>query len=312
MGRDAQWFNGFHQRLTPTAEMQRRITSGVSHLRNYCAGHEVIAEGLEQDLFLQGSYPQNTLARPVASTYDVDITLPLTVDFCSSLGNDSRRIMAAVEACLREDPFYDEVLQSKTRCLRLEYAGEFHIDVVPMTPSGDARAPWVVANGNGGWQKTNPQELKAWVTDINAQCSGRFVRTVKFLKRWREIQLGPEFAGRSVFITAFAGTHNPFAPELRHTAMAYRGQHAMDDADFFLSTARTMADCMRKWGTGFYLDNPVLPGENLAAGMSYDDMRRMRHELERLAVTAADAFKEPDNDRALEKWQEVLGDDFGP
>lgn len=307
-------FDGFHKRLTPNATMRKRIQGSVSHLTSFAQGHDDLGRMLAEAPFPQGSYSHNTLARPLDSGYDIDLTLPLTPDAVDDLGGDSDDVMAFVLDVLEDDDYYRPRLELLSRCVRVHYAkddfGTFHTDVVPMTPSNRPNL-WDLADGHGGWEVTGPKQTTAWVRDVNAECDGRFTRTVKFFKRWRDLNI-PDANVPSVLLMTFAGTHHPFRNDVRRRQLGFRTRRYNTDCNFFTDTMMVMADCMRRHHDGFKLRNPVPPGDDVSRDMGPDDIHALRSALERDWAAAHKARSNPDSDGSLADWQKLLGDDFAP
>ena len=69
---------------------------------------------------------------------------------------------------LKEHAYYASILEEKRRCWRLNYAGEFHLDITPSIPNPTCR--------NGGelvpdkelqrWKASNPQGYRGWFEQI--------------------------------------------------------------------------------------------------------------------------------------------------
>ena len=76
----------------------------------------------------QGSYAQGTIIKPVNDgAYDADIL----VFIAEVRGKRPRDYVDELHACLRRNSDIADKLRQKTRCVTVEYAGEFNLDVVP-------------------------------------------------------------------------------------------------------------------------------------------------------------------------------------
>jgi hypothetical protein len=104
----------------------------------------------------QGSFALGTAIKPLNGfEYDVD----LLCRFAASAGDrgpaDLKRVLGDR---LREQAKYERILENMPRCWRLDYAGEFHMDITPSIPNPGC--------SNGGelvpdhklrtWKATNP------------------------------------------------------------------------------------------------------------------------------------------------------------
>ena len=77
----------------------------------------------------QGSYALGTIIKPVrdGQEYDADILLYMTYDG----SKEPKDFINALYNCLRSSGTYREKVHRKTRCVTLDYAGDFHLDIVP-------------------------------------------------------------------------------------------------------------------------------------------------------------------------------------
>ena len=82
---------------------------------------------------------------------------------------------------LSEHSYYRRILEPKKRCLRFNYAGDIHLDVLPARPRG-----WISETGLlvpdralQDWSPSDPQGFIAWFRQISR-------------RPYREIRLGVE------------------------------------------------------------------------------------------------------------------------
>ena len=110
---------------------------------------------------------------------------------------------------LKKMEAYRGRVSTRPRCVRIDFAGEFHMDVVPLVrvrsqgssefpnlsfmgilpldgnrrhSTGNLLIPNAVING---WETTNPTGLKEWYRQQNQRTNGRFNRVARMLKHWR-------------------------------------------------------------------------------------------------------------------------------
>ncbi len=108
-------------------------------------------------IYLQGSTALGTTVKPIGQNeHDVDLV-------CHIPGLGQWRSPASCKQLvgerLKANQRYGRILEEKPRCWRLNYAGEFHLDITPSIPNADC--------GNGGelvpdktlrcWKATNPK-----------------------------------------------------------------------------------------------------------------------------------------------------------
>ena len=82
---------------------------------------------LDPEMFAQGSIRLGTTVRPLGrDEFDVDLVCWLVGGHD---GLEPSRIMRLIGDRLREHKTYCAMLEAKNRCWRLNYAGEFHMDI---------------------------------------------------------------------------------------------------------------------------------------------------------------------------------------
>ena len=189
------------------------------------------------------------MVKPIGrNEFDVDLIAFLATAPASLPPAEAKRL---VGDRLREHGFYATILEPKKRCWRLNYAGDFHLDISPtianprclnggqLVPDRDLR----------GWHPTNPRgyrnlfhsraelkptllrrkmdrQVEATVEPYPAQqtIKGILRRTVQLLKRHRDVhflEIPGEVAPISIIITTLAMRayeacvlRRPFADEL--------------------------------------------------------------------------------------------------
>ena len=145
--------------LTPTQYDDATAKyEAVGHWLN--DGHLLARLGPE--VFAQGSIRLGTTVRPLGrDEFDVDLVCWLIG------GHDGLRpslVMRLVGDRLREHRVYRDMLESKNRCWRLNYAGEFHMDITPaVANSGCSNGGLVVPDRElRHWSPTNPRGYAQW------------------------------------------------------------------------------------------------------------------------------------------------------
>lgn len=142
-------FDEAKEKYEAVADWLSRETSPLAHL--------------EPSIFPQGSARVETTVRPIGGEeHDVDLVLLLQTG-----ETDAMRLYRAVQARLQDHDTYAGILEEKNRCLRLVYAGEFHLDILPARP--DERMPdrWIVVPDRElqNWSPSAPEGHAEWFLD---------------------------------------------------------------------------------------------------------------------------------------------------
>lgn len=221
-------------------------------------------------IYPQGSFAIGTTTKPVAQReYDVDLVLELTT-FHHEV--DPVQLLWLVEARLRAHSVYAPKVEKKKRCVRLRYAGDFHLDILPAVSDGTGTSSVLVPDRKlQAWTPSNPRGYVRWfearkqITEQMAKDAAiqslpahepasekaALQRVVQLFKRARDVYFEgrEEQEPRSIVLTTLA-------------AQAYQGE---------ASTARAFGAVLgRLWTravastTPLIVSNPTNPAEILS------------------------------------------------
>ena len=288
-------FDTFHDRISLGEKASGKIESATSGLTRYLAE----AYGIPQSsVFLQGSYPNGTSVEPEDKDngeYDADL-----VCICALPGASADEALDGLEAELAKNGTYERLLRQegsrKKPCVRLRYAddevGGFHVDIVPTRPS--TSAPLVVPRRGDGWHDTAPAEYTQW-----CRAQGiRFQRTVKMLKRWREVHQPARTSIKSIVLQVLSAN-----------SLGQQGS----DAEALVATLEAIQVVLASSpDRPPRVENPVLPSEDLAGGWEPDAYHHFVAELDEAVSLARRALTTNDGTESHELWRALLGKDFPP
>lgn len=110
-------------------------------------------------VFPQGSFAIGTVVKPIgdAGEFDVDLVCRLA----SSTYLQPAQAKSLIGSCLAANGRYADKLEEKSRCWRIVYAGEFHLDVAPVVPN-PAGGDWIPDRELRRWLETHPLAYAAW------------------------------------------------------------------------------------------------------------------------------------------------------
>jgi hypothetical protein len=274
------------------------------------------------EVYPQGSMLLGTTVRPYGqSEYDLDLVCQL--HRCAQ--QPPLTIYDWVHARMAANETYREMLEKLKRCLRLNYAGSFHLDILPACPNDRI--------GNGSiivpdrklecWKHSNPKGFAAWFLEqcrlrdelaermlkasveplpsaVPSQYKFPLQRIVQLMKRHRDIYFsGGRDIARSVILTTLAGR---FYEGQRSLSLALEG--VLDGIYFALEASLTVPR----------IENPTHPGENFADTWDQAKYERFKSYI-RGFRTELKALLNPsltEQRMGLEKSTERLGHLFGP
>ncbi|MHB8797878.1 MAG: SMODS domain-containing nucleotidyltransferase [Thermoanaerobaculia bacterium] len=179
-------------------------------------------------IYPQGSLAIGTTVRPLdRNEYDLDLVGQLEMG-----ARDPVAVLNEVEARLRAHGVYGPMTERMNRCVRLNFAGDFHMDILPARrdPSLPGTCLLVPDRELRDWKPSNPKGYAAWFDARAAQGTSRKILrasieplpdhepahektalqlAVQLVKRWRDIYFAstPDLAPISIVLTTLAGQH---------------------------------------------------------------------------------------------------------
>ncbi|ATB49883.1 nucleotidyltransferase [Corallococcus macrosporus] len=199
--------------------------------------YEAVARWLEADdsllaklsprIYPQGSMALETTVKPRGEVeYDLDLVCQMSHSPGSAMD-----LYSAVYERLAAHQTYRTMLSKKKRCVRLEYQGEFHLDIIPaiQDPFRGTTSLLVPDRELRGWTPSNPKGFASW---FKSKAALRLVEktarydaeplpalrdydekpplaiSVQLMKRARDIIFdGDDNAPRSILLSTLAGHH---------------------------------------------------------------------------------------------------------
>jgi hypothetical protein len=212
---------------------------GLAESRYHSVGDWLLHAGsavrrYKPDVYPQGSLNLGTTVKPYGSNeFDLDVVCELQV----LADNDPAAVYQSIWDRMAEHETYAKMIKRLRRCIRLEYANEFHLDIVPAIPDPDQHGDHILVPDLHAdlrkddpkcdfWKPSNPRGYKEW---FKSRCAAplkeafakaeplpqpeaihekpALKRAVQLFKRWRDV----EFKDRrhleppSVILTTLAG-----------------------------------------------------------------------------------------------------------
>jgi len=238
------------------------------------------------EIYPQGSMAHGTTVRPYNSLHEYDLDLVCQLHYCGH--EDPVRVYERVYARLAQHETYRQMLERKKRCLRLNYAGAFHLDILPACPNGNLLPGSILVPDCKleCWKHSNPKGLAAWFLEsckrreqvaqerlfkasveplpspVPSEFKYPLQRVIQLMKRHRDIFFaGGRDIARSVILTTLAGH-------------CYRGERSLSRAlaSILDSIHTQLAACPRVP----IIVNPVHRGENFADTWDQEKYDRFR------------------------------------
>lgn len=277
--------------LNPTRE--QRIDSAYDTWRDNFKEHEELKE-IFNDFYQQGSYATKTAIKPQnSSEFDIDAVLLLDLDD----DKKPKETLQLIKDVIESYSAYKGKSKVKDRCVRIDYAGDFHMDIVPAKPSGDEHI-LIPCKSNDEWQETNPKGFKLWFNEKHAEASYKLSRIVRIVKYWRDLKVGKDTAPKSILLSTLLAKNIITANSIAET-LVLTLENLVQNIDSILDDDEQPC-----------VENPSLDGENLARDLDKDKYDIFKTKLEKFAVNARAALDEEDKDESIKQWRNIFDTKF--
>lgn len=248
------------------------------------------------DVIPQGSYRQKTIIKPVGDdgAFDVDLLIKLKENTDWSPADYHAKLAAAFKDSGRYEDLTDT--NGKTRCVTIDYEGDFHVDLVPAVERGGKY--YVCNKTTDEFEETDGDGYAQWFEQQDANAGGHLVPVVRLLKYLRDSK--GDFDTKSIILTTIAGMQ-------------------VNPSDSFASTPEALSailgrmnDYLSQFDSAPSVLNPAMPGETFDRHWKNDGkgFNNLKAAVGAYAGMASDALSTADTDEAIEQWQELFGDEF--
>ncbi len=235
-------------------------------------------------IYAQGSFRLGTMVKPVndSDEYDIDLVCHLEIDKDNITQAELKEM---VGSRLKKNETYKKMLEEGRRCWTLDYANEFHMDILPAIPDYEKLNDCILITDKKLrlWQKSNPKGYARWFVErMQAVFEKRktalaesmranvedvpdwkvrtpLQRSVQLLKRHRDVHFNnKDHKPISIIITTLA-------------AHAYQNEADLFDALFSIINGMTNLENIKDQYGRYYIPNPTNPDENFADKWNEDE-----------------------------------------
>jgi hypothetical protein len=250
-----------------------------------------------------GSWAARTIIKPVGpnDSFDADVLLQLNPQSGCQPKDYIDRLYDAFRASER----YKALARKKTRCVRIDYANEFHIDLVPYLES--QRRGYVtnceVPVGKGRYEPSDPQAFTAWIAEREVATNNHFVHAVRLIKYLRDYK--DTFTCKSIILLTLLGQQIDL-----NTSQANPAKYA--------DVSSTLKELLTSLALALPMEMPSIlapdgSDDDLSARYRTDwDYTNFRTAIIRYAGWVNAAYVSPDRVASITAWQEMFGPEFSP
>jgi Second Messenger Oligonucleotide or Dinucleotide Synthetase domain/Adenylyl/Guanylyl and SMODS C-terminal sensor domain len=250
----------------------------------------------------QGSWAHKTIIRPVDDK-EFDADLVVYVDPVD--GWDPRDYIIELRRVFWSTDRYRDKASMRTRCVTLNYAGDFHLDVVPVVvgtefPS-NASTYSVCNRTEDEFEPTDGDGYAEWWRGQDALTGGQLKKVTRLLKYLRDVK--KTFSVKSVLFTTLIGEQVTALDQLlpgKFVDLPTALKTVVGRLDDWLREHRNMPE----------VENPALEGESFTRNWTQDQYEEFREKIQGYREWIDEACDEEDRDESIRKWRRVFGDEF--
>ena len=250
-----------------------------------------------QKMERQGSYALGTLIKPVDHNDEYDADIQIVVN--PNAGWEPKDYIKEVYRTLASNKTYADKLRLKSRCVTVDYAGDFHLDVVPRVTINGKH--YVCNRTENKFEETDGNGYRDWFNEKNRISGGNLKRVVRLLKHLRDHK--NNFTAKSILLTTLAG--NTIRPDDEGTAAVSTVANTLE------TVLSRMNDYLQQHPNMPEIKNPVLTTENFNRHWDQRRYANFRNRIQTYARTGRQAKDEPAGEKAVELWQGLFRDSLG-
>lgn len=251
------------------------------------------------DVVPQGSYAHRTIINPVVTGDDFDADVLLEVEEVD--GWEADDYVEALYKKFRGSTTYREMASRHDRCVKVDYANEFHIDVVPYLERHGQH--FITNRVTNEFELTNPEGFNDWLVERNRLASGHLVKVIRLMKYLRDYK--SNFSVKSVILTILLGGR------VNDAAIWGDAAEYSDLPTALKNIVGALDDYLQANPTAPSIDDPSEPTENFNHRVDPDEYVNFRAKLHLYRGWIDDAYDETDPEESKTKWRKLFGDKFG-
>ncbi len=248
----------------------------------------------------QGSWAHRTIIKPLpGDEFDADILLQLTD--VKEWSENPRSYINELYQAFRRSATYRDKVQKKTRCVRIHYANDCHVDVVPYLVRGFFGNQKVIINHTtNAFERTDPEAFTSWLQRQDRQAGNNLRKTIRLLKYLRDRQNA--FSVPSIILTTLIGN------QVSGWWAFWEGYKDLPTA--FMRLICSMDSYLQQHEKMPPVIDPSRPDRTF--NHRWDERRyaHFRDEISMLAARVKAAHAEEDQARSAALWQKVFGPNF--
>lgn len=278
------------------------LESRVSTITNFLKGSDSLKASFITAI-PQGSYAHRTIIKPTVkkAIFDADVVVYLK----PIKGWEPKDYIQKIYELFNSSSIYKGKASRQTRCVKLNYAGEFHIDVVPCIRKGGllGQQEFVCNKLTNKLESCSSVEYSDWVKDNNkVVANNNLIKSIRLFKYLRDHK--QTFSVKSILLTTIVASRV-------NNWDKYIGT---DDFKDLPTTFKKLFNRLNEWldenVSMPIVNNPVDGDENFNRHWDENKYQNFKSQVKKYNEWANDAYGEMDKAKSIIKWQKIFGDKF--
>ena len=250
----------------------------------------------------QGSYGLKTIIKPVGTLeYDADLLLYMAYDE----DKKPKDYINDVYDCLKGNDNYKDKVHRRTRCVYIDYAGDFHLDLVPCITQYNwltqEEKYFICNNKKNKFELTDGTGYRDWFNEKTRITNGNLKRDTRLLKFLRDHK--GNFSAKSILLTTLIGNS------------VYPSDEWGEDFKDIPTSLKTISNRINNFLQANIsmpeICNPVLSTESFTRHWDQDKYRHFREMFDLYNSKINEAFDAKDHNTSVRKWRKLFGENFG-
>lgn len=285
-------FSTFHGKIELNSSSKTKLEQGRDAIRDLIRASFKEKERNPVPTFKeQGSFAMQTIVNPLAGEeFDLDDGVYLQhLDKKSkaewpSTETAHKWICDAVDGHTKKPPI------DKRTCVRVVYAGDYHIDLPIYADLNEKNM--LAVKGVRSWHPSDPVEITKWFKDAVSTNGKQLQRTVRYFKAWADHNAKGGKLPSGLILTVLA-------------VQNFRANERDDQC--FANTATAIHNAI---SAVFHVTNPTDAAEELTSRLDTDQKKRFQDAIANLATEGQKALDSEKTSEASKIWNKRFGDRF--
>ncbi len=243
----------------------------------------------------QGSYAMQTIIKPVKENDEFDADLLV---YCSEMESwEPANYIQKLYDLFKNSGNYSHMVKRKTRCITLDYSGDFHLDLVPCVKKDDKT--FICNHEENEFEETDGTGYRQWLSDKTTYTTGELKRVTRLIKYLRDHK--KNFSVKSILLTTMLG----------NSVDSILQTECTDTPTALLKIVNSLNTYLRNNPQMPVIKNPILPNEDFNRHWDQEKYENFCNKISIYHEKIDDAYNEENRNSSIRKWRKVFGDKFG-